>query len=73
MKFWKITASLAVALAVALPTIGCSSPVDDKQPKAAGGDNPNLQRATRNTGGTPAAGGAAKGGSASQQGAVNKD
>ncbi len=67
MKLSKLMLALGASLALILPTGGCSSKDDEKQPKLVGPDNPNAHPRGRGVGGAPKSGGA------TSQGPISKN
>jgi hypothetical protein len=51
VKFCKLALLVGATLALVLPTGGCSSKVEDKEPKLTGPGNPNLKPIGRGAGG----------------------
>jgi hypothetical protein len=51
VKFCKLALLVGATLALILPTGGCSSKVDEKQPTLTGPGNPNLKPHGRGAGG----------------------
>lgn len=74
MKFVKLAAAVTFVAAFLLPTSGCSSESNDKNPKAAGPVDPKLKPVGRGAGGGPQGGAAPnKPGGAQAQGGLTKD
>jgi len=53
VKLSRLALVLGATLALVLPTGGCSSKFEDKEPKVSGPDNPNLKPRGRSVGGAP--------------------
>jgi hypothetical protein len=68
MKLFKLALLFGATLAIAFPSIGCSSGTDNKQPKVAGGADVDAKPLGRGASGAPG-----KPSGPTTQGAVTKD